>query len=49
MVRTMMYLFLLFVVTWNINATFHIFSIDPDLSDKTSEDYCDPTVYRLYT
>ena len=47
MVRTVMYIFLIFVVMWNINATFHVFAIDPNLEDPGSEFYCHPTVYHF--
>ncbi len=51
MVRTVMYLFLVFVVAWNINATFHIFSFQADLagegtpSSSPTQQYCHPTAY----
>ena len=47
MVRTVMYIFLLFVIIWNINATFHIFSFDPNTTDVDSELYCHPIVYHF--
>ena len=34
MVRTVMYIFILFVVFWNINATSHVFSLQPDFEDE---------------
>ena len=46
MVRTVMYLFLLFVVAWNFNATSHVFSFQPELEDAGDGDrYCHPTAY----
>jgi len=45
MVRTVMYLFLLFVVIWNVNATSHIFGIDPDTQNDASPGYCHPAAY----
>ncbi len=48
MVRTVMYIFLVFVVAWNINATSHVFSVGPvESEDASSPRYCHPTAYAL--
>ena len=37
----------MFVVVWNLTATFHIYYVKPNLDDKSSEDFCDPSTYYL--
>ena len=39
--------FRMFVVVWNLTATFHIYYVKPNLHDKSSEDFCDPSTYYL--
>ena len=36
MVRTVMYIFILFVVFWNVNATSHVFSVQPDFENEVN-------------
>merc|ERR1719361_1444187 len=36
MVRAVNYLFRLFVIAWNLVATFHIYSVVPDFTDPNS-------------
>ena len=46
MARPMMYLFLLFIVMWNLKATTFLFTqVQPDFQDPASENFCQPTVY----
>lgn len=48
MVRVVMYLFIIFVIMWNINASFYIFSIHPDLTLGIDDPgYCHPVAYRM--
>ena len=39
--------FRMFVVVWNLTATFHIYYVKPNLEDHNSEKYCDPSTYYL--
>ena len=45
--RAVNYLFRLFVIAWNLMATFHIYSVVPDFTDPSSPQYCDETTYTL--
>lgn len=47
MVRAVTYLFRLFVVAWNITATFHIFSVVPNFEAVGTPEYCHETTYML--
>jgi hypothetical protein len=47
MVRAVTYLFRLFVVAWNISATFHIYKVVPVFNDPTSPLYCQLDTYYL--
>ena len=47
MVRAVMYLFRMFVVAWNIAATFHIYKSTPDFEDENSPMYCHKDTYYL--
>ena len=45
--RAVNYLFRLFVIAYNLMATFHIYSVVPDFTDPSSPQYCDETTYTL--
>lgn len=47
MVRAVMYLFRVFVVAWNITATFHIYNVVPDFLQPDSAQYCHKEVYMF--
>ena len=46
-VRAVNYLFRLFVIAWNLAATFHIYSVVPNVEIRESANYCDETTYIL--
>jgi len=47
MVRAVEYLFRLFVIAWNLTATFHIYNVKPNCHDQSSQSYCHPAPYYL--
>jgi hypothetical protein len=47
MARTMMYLFILFIVFWNLRAVGYLSGRSPTFSDRQDSDFCHPTVYWL--
>ena len=47
MVRSLMYIFLVFYVIWNVNATFHVFSVQPTFDSAAEDNYCHPVVYKF--
>jgi len=47
MVGAVHYLFRLFVIAWNLTATFHIYNVKPTFDDASSLSYCHPSPYYL--
>ncbi len=45
--RAVHYLFRLFVIAWNLTATFHIYSVVPEFDDPNSLNYCHKPTYTL--
>ena len=37
----------LFVIAWNLTATFHIYNVKPTFDDASSLSYCHPSPYYL--